>query len=163
MKFIVRGIKGREKEVTTHVDVDVGSVVRNVKPKGNQPVVGEGELLRLQMEVHGAGHVVEILGGGLPGVLCRHGGGNGHGLTSSRRHRKSVWLGHLQLWTITRTGKLLRGILWASVIIIIIIIIIIKYISTVLNPPESNLHEAQSGVHVQLNLSKLIIQLKPGK
>ena len=56
MKFIVRGIKVLEKEVTTHVDVDVGSVVRDVEPKGNQPVVREGELLRLQLAVHRTGH-----------------------------------------------------------------------------------------------------------
>ena len=38
-----------------------------------------------------------------------------------------------------------------------------KYISRALNPPMSNLHEAQSAVHVQLKLSKLHIQSKLSK
>ena len=38
-----------------------------------------------------------------------------------------------------------------------------EYISKALNPPVSNLHRAQSAVHVQLKLSKLHIRLKPNK
>ena len=33
-----------------------GTTVRNAEMKGNQPVVWEGELLRLQFEVHSTGH-----------------------------------------------------------------------------------------------------------
>ena len=38
-----------------------------------------------------------------------------------------------------------------------------KYISKALNPSVSNLHEAQSTVHVYLKLNKQHIQLKPNK
>ena len=52
-------------------------------------------------------------------------------------------------------------VVWDRRSIIIIMIIII--ISKALNPSVSNLHEARGAVYVQLEISKLHIQLKPSK
>ena len=84
------------------MDVDVSGVAGDVELKGNKPIVWEGDRLGLQLEVHGAGLVVGVASGALPGVLGRHCGGDGHRLPSCRSHRKSVRLGHFQLWTYTR-------------------------------------------------------------